>query len=99
MSTNALEIALDALYKIANGSEHPVGCAITAIKKIENLVNLDNVVCIDKAVYNELQNRELKLIALDHCGVDNWEGFDFAMEYLDELKRSKDDGQSTSDAR
>ena len=32
----------------------------------------------------ELENRELFLNCLEACGVDNWDGFDFAHELMDE---------------
>lgn len=34
--------------------------------------------------YHELLNAEKRLIALESAGVDNWEGYEFVMECLEE---------------
>ena len=34
--------------------------------------------------YNQLLNRDQKLCALEAAGVDNWEGYDEAMNILEE---------------
>jgi hypothetical protein len=40
----------------------------------------ERCVTITLARYNELVNRDTKLSSLEACGVDNWEGYDAAME-------------------
>lgn len=47
-----------------------------------------NTVTISKTEYDELKEKELILRALVNCGVDNWEGYDDAMDYLEVLKDS-----------
>jgi hypothetical protein len=39
--------------------------------------------------YEELLERELKLIALESAGVDNWQGYDDAMTILQEMKENQ----------
>jgi len=39
-----------------------------------------NTITITKEEYEELHRRERKLIALENAGVDNWEGYEIAME-------------------
>jgi len=41
-------------------------------------------VTIDKERYEELLDKENLLDALDAAGVDNWDGYDFAMEQYQE---------------
>lgn len=41
-------------------------------------------VTLSQERYAELLHAECKLIALEHAGVDNWEGYGDAMEALDE---------------
>lgn len=36
--------------------------------------------------YNTLMDKQLKLIALEGAGVDNWDGYDEAMKSYEELK-------------
>ena len=45
--------------------------------KVENLMQS---IPLDR--YLELLDKEAKLQALEMAGVDNWEGYDFAMEIL-----------------
>lgn len=47
---------------------------------------METGVYISKERYKELLNSEKKLVALENAGVDNWEGYDYAMEssYIDE---------------
>jgi hypothetical protein len=46
------------------------------------------MITIKKSYYDELMRNDLKLSALDAAGVDNWNGYDDAMdifrEWLDE---------------
>ena len=41
---------------------------------------------IPKESYLELKKNEAKLDALIAAGVDNWDGYDYAMEILDEFE-------------
>ena len=46
----------------------------------------EEMITITKARYDEMRKDELKLIALDNAGVDNWEWYSTAMdEYRDML--------------
>lgn len=40
---------------------------------------------INKEEYQELVRAQMKLESLEAVGVDNWEGYDAAMEILDHL--------------
>jgi hypothetical protein len=44
------------------------------------------VIDINKKIYDELVKDQLKLRALEASGVDNWEGYDNAMDLLQEWK-------------
>ena len=44
---------------------------------------------IDKDKYEYLKERDLKLTSLEHAGVDNWEGYDYSIDVLEELKKEK----------
>ena len=48
-------------------------------------------VIIPMARYNELVEAEDKLAALEAAGVDNWDGYDFAMEVLHGEEENDDD--------
>lgn len=41
-------------------------------------------VTITKEQYDELLEDQRFLRCLEHAGVDNWEGYDFALEYFNE---------------
>ena len=88
MEKEMLEIALDTIQRIANGeTEHPSGAATAAILRINSMKKQsEETITIKKSEYNELKERDLWLTALEHCGVDNWEGYDFAYDELEELK-------------
>lgn len=43
----------------------------------------NETVTILKTEYDELINRRNKLEALENAGVDNWDGYDFAMEAME----------------
>jgi len=47
----------------------------------------EEMVTITKKEYDELKRVELKSIALEHAGVDNWEGYDYAIDILNELRK------------
>ncbi len=42
----------------------------------------EEIVNVAKSVYDDLIEASLKLRALEAAGVDNWEGYDSAMEML-----------------
>lgn len=42
------------------------------------------MVTITKEEYEELLNDRRVLVALEMAGVDNWDGYDYAMEILEE---------------
>ena len=43
-----------------------------------------DIITIPVEEHNRLCNAESKLIALENCGVDNWSGYDIAMEELND---------------
>ena len=43
---------------------------------------MEPMISISKLRYNELLEAEEKLHALENAGVDNWDGYDFAMENI-----------------
>jgi len=45
----------------------------------------DNIT-IPRYVYDQLVQAQNKLSALGAAGVDNWEGYDYAMEILQEIE-------------
>lgn len=47
---------------------------------------MDGEVTIPRAQLERLLEAEMKLEALEAAGVDNWSGFDYAMEILQEMK-------------
>lgn len=51
---------------------------------MEFVSNGDGTITIPESVFEELLKAEAKLIALEGAGVDNWDGYDYAMESLDE---------------
>lgn len=44
----------------------------------------DDYITIDVTRFKKLEEKERKLEALFACGVDNWSGYDDAMELLEE---------------
>jgi hypothetical protein len=44
----------------------------------------EEMITITKAEYDELIEDQKLLIALQGAGVDNWDGYDYAIESLDE---------------
>ncbi|MEM2159330.1 MAG: hypothetical protein QXN55_00035 [Candidatus Nitrosotenuis sp.] len=45
-----------------------------------------NTITIATDEYERLQEAEKKLSALEAAGVDNWEGYDYAMEILEDME-------------
>lgn len=39
--------------------------------------------------FNSLKESEMRLLALESAGVDNWSGYDFAMELLQEMEEQE----------
>ena len=48
--------------------------------------NNDETITIGKKEYNELKRNTDILSALNAAGVDNWDGYDYAMEMLEDNK-------------
>lgn len=50
------------------------------------MTNQDNTptIIISRAEYNRLLQRDLMLLALEHSGVDNWDGYGDAQDLMDE---------------
>lgn len=46
-------------------------------------------ITIDEELYNELVDRDAFLTALEAAGVDNWNGYDYAIEYYEESKNDE----------
>lgn len=63
------------------------------IQEVFNIANAEEqqneFITISKAEYECLRNRDFKLDCLENAGVDNWEGYDFAMEEF--YKTDEDD--------
>jgi hypothetical protein len=45
---------------------------------------MEKTITITKSEYLELKKDAAKLACLEEAGVDNWEGYDFAMENMPE---------------
>lgn len=50
----------------------------------------EETIIIKKSVYDELMENSKKLEALEDCGVDNWEGYDEALEYLEDMEKESE---------
>lgn len=48
-----------------------------------------NKIEVDEARYQDLLEKEKLLMCLEGAGVDNWEGWDYAMEMLEEMDEEK----------
>lgn len=89
MEKEQLGVALEGLMKIANHKEtgRPAGQAEYYIMKIQDMAKTHNneskTITIQQSLFFQLLNDSNKLKALENCGVDNWEGYDDAMEYLE----------------
>ena len=46
-------------------------------------------VTITKEAYESLLEDSKRLLALESAGVDNWQGFDYAMELLRDMEKGK----------
>jgi hypothetical protein len=44
-------------------------------------------ITITKEEYDYLKERDLKLTSLECAGVDNWEGYDYSIDVLEELMK------------
>lgn len=51
-------------------------------------VKVEEMVSVKKTEYEKLKNDSKKLRALEGAGVDNWDGYDIAMEALDEEEKT-----------
>lgn len=49
----------------------------------------EKMVTITRKEYDELIHDQMKLIALESAGVDNWCGWDDAMEILEEMENKE----------
>ncbi len=47
------------------------------------------MVTITEERYNDLLESEMWELALDQAGVDNWEGYEYAQEYYQEMKEEQ----------
>jgi hypothetical protein len=54
---------------------------------------MGEMITITKEEYDELIYDQMKLIALEGAGVDNWEGWDDAMEILEEMKKEEENNE------
>lgn len=50
----------------------------------------EETITIKKSDYDELVENSKKLEALEDCGVDNWEGYDEALEYLEDMEKESE---------
>jgi hypothetical protein len=48
--------------------------------------NMEETVTISKKEYESLLEDSKKLTALENAGVDNWEGYDYARELMQEME-------------
>ena len=48
-------------------------------------LDLNILVTVSKKEYEYLKERDLKLTSLERAGVDNWEGYDYSIDILEEL--------------
>lgn len=53
----------------------------------------EEMITIPKKEYDALQADSLKLSALEGAGVDNWQGYDDAMDILDAMKKEENDSE------
>ena len=50
----------------------------------------EETITIKKSDYDELVENTKKLEALDACGGDNWEGYNEALEYLEDMEKESE---------
>lgn len=53
---------------------------------INKLKHMEETITISKKEYESLLEDSKKLQALEGAGVDNWQGYDYAMELLREME-------------
>ena len=63
------------------------------------MTNKNDKIEITVAEFDELKDSEMKLLALESAGVDNWSGYDFAMELLSEMVEENELLQKESHAQ
>ena len=51
---------------------------------VDKIADVLDTIELSRADYNELVRRESFLSCLESCGVDNWEGYDYAIEMFQE---------------
>ena len=88
--TKQLEIAKAGLLRCKTRDHIGAICRTpefvdSVLKEIEE-ANPTGFVIIPRDTWIELNEDSRKLNALDLCGVDNWEGYDDAMEYLENME-------------
>jgi len=47
---------------------------------------MDETIEISKSEYDELIQAQIRLICLESAGVDNWRGYDYALELMEEYE-------------
>lgn len=57
---------------------------------------VDGMIEITDKEFSRLSDRDLKLTCLEKAGVDNWEGYDWAIEEYTKLLGEKDETSSNS---
>lgn len=50
---------------------------------------MEETITISKKEYQSLKDDSRRLTALESAGVDNWQGFDEAMEILSEMEKEE----------
>ena len=50
---------------------------------------MEQMIELSQSEYQELKDAQMKLIALESAGVDNWQGYSDAMDILKEMKETK----------
>ena len=58
-------------------------------KNVNNYYGVNSMIDINRKTYDELVADQLKLRALEAGGVDNWEGYDIAIELLQKWKEAR----------
>lgn len=57
-----------------------------ALARLMGVNNMELNITISKAEYESLLKDSEKLSALEAAGVDNWEGYDSAMELMEDME-------------
>lgn len=71
-------------------STSPPRSALTLLENAMPDTSSPETITINKAHYDQLISDSEKLAALERAGVDNWDGYDFAMDDLREVADAKD---------